>query len=751
MPVSQAFMQLDPRIQRYLWSEGWGALREVQELAIPAVLLGNEDVLIAASTASGKTEAAFLPALTRLLHQPDMGLIVYISPLKALINDQFGRLERLCETIEIPVWPWHGDITATSKRKFLKRPHGVLLITPESMEAMLCNRGTSVAALFERTMFFIIDELHAFIGTERGKQLQSQLHRIEVVLGHEVPRIALSATLGDMDLAATFLRPDRPVVQVNAPSGGNELLVVVKGFEEPLVDGVAGAARDRAADLARAAIAKYLFGALSGSNNLVFPNSRQEVERYTHLLNVQCESARLPREFWPHHGNLSKEIREETEEALKQHDRPATAICTNTLELGIDIGAVKSVVQIGTPPSVGSLRQRLGRSGRREGEPAILRGCVIEMALDAKSDLGTRLRLDTVQTTAAVSLLLENWFEPPEVRGAHYSTLVQQLLSSIAQYGGLQAAEAFRLLCSASAPFDGVSKEDFAELLRTLGKEEVLTQDHSGLLLHGPVGDKIVNHYTFYAAFASDDEFRIVSSGETLGTLPVSQLLIPGQRVLFGGRTWLVETIDEAHKTIYVVPGKGGAPPLFNGSGGRVHTRVRQRMRELYAGSEPVPFLDTTGQRFLDEGRTAFRVLALSDRVLLGQGTHCILLTWLGDSANEAIVCLLAARGLQASAGRLGVEIQRTGKDLSEIESVLADIGAQPAPPIDDLLAKANNLARQKWDTLLSPHLLHETYASSNLALGEAIAWLRSPGIARWRHVDSAAPGAGTSRRSVAP
>ncbi len=717
MPVSQAFMQLDPRIQHYLWSEGWGALREVQELAIPAILAGNQDVLIAASTASGKTEAAFLPALTRMLRESEGGLIVYISPLKALINDQFGRLECLCETLEIPVWRWHGDVTATSKRKFLQRRCGVLLITPESLEATLCNRGTSVAALFDRTMFFIVDELHAFIGTERGKQLQSLLHRIETVLEHKVPRIALSATLGDMDLAAKFLRSDGAVAHVDVPSNGGQLLVVVKGFEEPLAQGSAPDKHDRDADRASLGVAKYLFKVLRGSNNLVFPNSRQEVERYTHLLNTLCEQSRLPKEFWPHHGNLSKEIREETEDALKQRDRPATAICTSTLELGIDIGAVKSVVQIGTPPSVASLRQRLGRSGRREGEPAILRGCVIENALDGKSDLGTRLRLNTVQTAATVSLLLEHWFEPPAIYGAHFSTLVQQLLSAIAQYGGLKAAQAFQLLCSASAPFEGVSKDNFAELLRTLGQEEILIDDHSGLLLHGRIGDKIVNHYSFYAAFSSDDEFRIVSGGKTLGTLPVAQLLIPGQRILFGGRTWLVETIDEAHKTIYVVPSKGGSPPLFNGGGGRVHTRVRQRMRELYAGTDTVPFLDATGQRFLEEGREAFRILALQDRILLNQGNEVILLTWLGDSANEAIVCLLAARGLRASVGRLGAEIERSGRDVKELESILADVGAAPLP---------TNLARQKWDKLLSPHLLRETYASSNLALDEAVEWLNS-------------------------
>jgi ATP-dependent Lhr-like helicase len=726
MAASKAFLQLDPRIQHYLWSEGWGALREVQEQAIPLILPGDQDVIVAASTASGKTEAAFLPALTHLLQQPEEGLIVYISPLKALINDQFGRLDRLCKNLEIPVWPWHGDITATSKRKFLQKPRGVLLITPESLEATLCNRGTSIVALFKRTSFFIIDELHAFIGTERGKQLQSLLHRIETTLGHNVPRIGLSATLGDMSLAAEFLRSDRPVTMVDSPSTGGQLLILVKGFEEPPAKDGRRRKNDPEAELAPAAIAEHLFKVLRGSNNLVFPNSRREVERYTHLLNKLCEQAKVPNEFWPHHGNLSKEIRYETEVALKQREHPASAVCTSTLELGIDIGAVKSVVQIGTPPSVASLRQRLGRSGRREGEPAILRGYVIEDALDEKADIETRLRLDTVQTAAAISLLLEHWFEPPAIHGAHYSTLVQQLLSAIAQYGGLQAAQAFHLLCAVDAPFERVSKSNFAELLRTLGQEEILTQDHSGLLLPGRIGDKIVNHYSFYAAFTSDEEFRIVSGDKTLGTLPVSQMMIPGQRILFGGRTWLIEDIDEAHKTIHVSPAKGGAPPLFNGGGGRVHTRVRQRMRDLYFAQGALPFLDPTAQRFLDEGREAFSTMALKDCMILDQGSQAIFLTWLGDSANEALACLLNSRGLQASIGRLGVEIQRAGRTIEELKDLLADIGLEPVPPIDELLAKTTNLARQKWDSLLSPRLLRETYASSNLNIEEAADWVRT-------------------------
>lgn len=277
MASSRAFLQLDPRIQRYLWAERWGELRDVQEQAIPLILPGDQDVVVAASTASGKTEAAFLPALTHLLGRPDQGLIVYISPLKALINDQFGRLDRLCENLDVPAWPWHGDITSSAKRKFVQKPTGVLLITPESLEATLCNRGTSIAAQFKQTTFFVIDELHAFIGTERGKQLQTLMHRIEVALGRTVPRIGLSATLGDISLAAKFLRSDRPVAMVDASSTGGQLLILVKGFEELSAADRTMSKKDPETERAPLAIAQHMFKTLRGSNNLVFPNSRREV------------------------------------------------------------------------------------------------------------------------------------------------------------------------------------------------------------------------------------------------------------------------------------------------------------------------------------------------------------------------------------------------------------------------------------------------------------------------------------------
>lgn len=720
---SSSFHLLDERIQRLIWAEGWEELRDAQEAAIPLIVPGDRDVIIAAATAAGKTEAAFLPALTHLLAAGGEGLIVYVSPLKALINDQFGRLDRLCEQLEVSVWPWHGDVSSSVKTRFLKKPSGVLLITPESLESLLCNRGSSVAAVFRQAAFIIVDELHAFIGSERGKQLQSLLHRIESAVARKVPRIGLSATLGDMSLAGTFLRPGGRPELVESRSSGAELKVLVKGYEEP--PAVKNKEGEESPPVTPAQIAAHLFKALRGSNNLVFPNSRREVERYTHILNGLCEREQVPNEFWPHHGSLSKEIRSETEAALKRKDRPATAICTNTLELGIDIGAVKSVAQVGPPPSVASLRQRLGRSGRRKGEPAILRGYCVEDALPGLTSLKDRLRLGTVEMAAMITLLVEGWFEPPRVTGAHLSTLIQQLLSTIAQNGGATAGQLYALLCTPGAPFAGVDRAEFAELLRHLGTKELLVQDSSGALLHGRLGEKFVNHYTFYAAFTSDEEFRIVAGGRTLGSLPVNQMLTVGQRILFAGKTWRVEEVDEPGKTIHVSRAAGGVPPLFSGGPGRTHTRVRQRVRELLRSSDIPAFLDGMAQKFLAEARSEYTRMDLDNRTAVDQGQEVLLLTWLGDATNEAIACLYLRRGFMAMASGPGVEVRKQSGGLEEVLDVLADAALDDEPSIDVLLADAKNLAREKWDWALPESLLRRAYASQYLDLEEALAWVR--------------------------
>ncbi|OIP44181.1 MAG: DEAD/DEAH box helicase [Fibrobacteres bacterium CG2_30_45_31] len=719
---TQSFYLLDERIQRFIWNEKWTELHDIQELAIPEIIPGNHDVILAAATAAGKTEAAFFPILTKMLEdEKNLGLTIYISPLKALINDQFGRLTQLCEDLEVPVWPWHGDISSSLKIRFLKKPHGILLITPESLEATLCNRGSSVSAIFHNLKYFVVDELHSFIGSERGKQLQMLMHRIEYEIGHQIPRIGLSATLGDMKLAAEFLRPGsgEKVTLLESKISSTHLKISVKGY-------IAVNSEDNDIEpLAYNEIAQELFKSLRGSNNLIFPNSRKEVERYTHLLTGLCSHFRVPNEFWPHHGSLSREIRAETEAALKRKDVPANAICTNTLELGIDIGAVKSIAQIGPPFSVASLRQRLGRSGRRKGEPSILRGFCIEDELNKNASLPSLLRLKTIEMIAIISLLLERWCEPPAVKGMHLSTLIQQLLSLIAQKGGITASEAYKLLCSDNAPFSCVDKNFFIALLRHLASKDILMQESSGLLLHGKIGEEIVNHYTFYAAFNADEEFRIVTSGKTLGSLPVSQMLIAGQRILFAGKTWLVEEISEQEKTIFVIPTKGGVPPLFTGGCGRVHSRVRTRMHEILESDNVISFLNPSAQRLVEEGRHYYHQQELSSQIIFKQGPQTVLFTWLGDEVNETIASLLLYHGLTANAIDIGVEIQQQNLTVETLKEILSEIASVEPPSIKELLAEAKNLEREKWDSLLSPELLYQNYASQYLNMDESYRWLK--------------------------
>jgi ATP-dependent helicase Lhr and Lhr-like helicase len=449
--TSRAFGLLAEPVRRWVYDQGWQSLRDAQEDAIPVLLAGTADVIIAAATAAGKTEAAFLPVCSRLASDPASGpgtRVLYVAPLKALINDQYDRLLGLCEHLEIPVHRWHGDVPGSKKSAFLKRPGGILLITPESLEALFVVRGPAVAGLMGALQYVVVDELHAFLGTERGAQLRSLLHRVELAIRRRVPRVGLSATLGDMSLAADALRPGQPgnVRCIVSASGGQDLSVQIRGY---LTAPPKNEQDDEAADQQQ--IAADLFRVLRGQDNLVFANSRADAELYAARLREMCEATGAPNEFFPHHGSLSQELREDVEAALKDHGRPTTAVATTTLEMGIDIGSVQSVAQLGAPPSVSALRQRLGRSGRR-GEPAILRVYVAEPVADARTPLADELRAELVQAIATLELLRAGWCEPPDQGALHLSTLIQQLLSAIAQHGGITAAAGYRTLCGPGSP-----------------------------------------------------------------------------------------------------------------------------------------------------------------------------------------------------------------------------------------------------------------------------------------------------------
>jgi len=725
---SSAFFLLDERIQRWIWQAEWTELRDIQESSIPLIIEGIRDVIISSATASGKTEAAFFPILTRMLKERERNAsAIYISPLKALINDQWSRLEPLCESLQISVIPWHGDISESRKKCFLKEPCGCLLITPESLEGFLIRYGHSLASVFGMLQYVVVDELHSFIDTERGKQLQSLINRMEVALKRRLPRIGLSATLGEIRLAAEFLRPGEgdSVCIIESKESGQELKLIIKGYYNGL-PGQSGIniriprktypSFEGTEEVTKGilAVSKDIFAALRGSNNLIFPNSRAKVELYSDLLRRACEDLGLPNEFWPHHGSLSKEIREEAEQAIKAGVHPATAIATTTLELGIDIGRVKSVAQIGPAPSVASLRQRLGRSGRRKGEAAILRSYCLENEINSDSSISDQLREGLVQTVAQVRLLLKGWYEPPRTSNLHLSTFIQQLLSLIAQYGGISAVEVWRILFQ-NGVFLGFEKKEFAELLRFLGTKEILIQDKSGLLLLGPSGERIVNHFSFLAAFTSQEEFRIINAGKLLGTLPLSRPVEEGSHLIFAGRRWRVLSCRPEDRVIEVETAKGGKPPLFDGMGGKVHDRIRKEMRCILSELSPVSFLDKVATRQLEEARSAYAQLGLDHNLILNNGNDTILFTWLGDWINDTLALMLIHHGLRASNEGLLVRIHGTKDD--EVMNVLSKMRST-LPDSPELLAHSvQNKLREKWDYLLTEPLLRKTYASRELDL----------------------------------
>jgi ATP-dependent Lhr-like helicase len=709
-------------VQRWVYRRGWRTLHEIQELAVEPILNGD-DCIVAAPTAGGKTEAAFLPVCSAIASAPTPSVqALYISPLKALINDQYRRMEELAEDLGLPVFPWHGDVAGSQKQRFLAKPGGILMITPESLESLFVNRGTRMKGLFSGLSYVLVDELHAFIGMERGKQLQCLMHRLELVIRRRVSRIGLSATLGDMGLAAEFLRPggDREAVRlIVSTSAVSDIVAQLRGYRVSEPEGQPPAALTSRPGQAcssqggsLAPVVEHLFEVLRGTHNLVFANSRSRVEAYADALRHLSDATRVPNEFVPHHGSLSKGIREDAEVRLQDTSRPCTAVCTSTLELGIDVGDIECVAQIGPPPSVAAVRQRLGRSGRRGGRPAQLRMYVQEPEITPETHPQDMIRAQLVQSVAMLRLLGRGWCELPRPNQLHLSTLVQQVLSMIAQFGGVRAGDAYGALCR-SGPFAAVSPTIFADLLRCLGEKDMITQSVDEALLLGSAGERIVNHYSFYSAFLTPEEFRIECKGVMLGSLPVDTCLEPGGYLIFAGRRWVVDEVDDKHKVVYVQPAEGGVIPHFGGTGGVVADQVREEMRLVYEVEHEYPYLDEGARDLLDEGRREYREIGLAGRGVLPWGASVLLFPWVGDRALNTLTMLLAGRSLCACRAGVGIEVQRcnVAKAARHLHA-LAEAGLQD--PLE-VARRVKNKRTEKYHWCLSDELLTADYASSSV------------------------------------
>ncbi len=717
MSESLNFNKLHEGVQRWVWTQKWAALRDIQEQAIEPILDANCDVIISASTAAGKTEAAFLPACSRIAKINPSGIgILYISPLKALINDQYRRLQSLCEILAFPVTPWHGDVLRSLKDKQRKNPGGILLITPESLESLLLNQAGWCSQAFEGLSYVIIDEFHAFLGTERGCQLQSLMHRMEFMLNRTIPRIALSATLGDMPQVAKYLRPEAqniPCKIIESNSSHSDLKIQLKGY---LNSAYLAENNTSAFD----EITNDLYNTLRGKSHLIFANSRSRTEDIAATLSDRCEREGVPNEFFPHHGSLSKDIRESLESRLQEEKVPTSAVCTMTLELGIDIGCVDSIAQVTAPHSVASLRQRLGRSGRR-GDAAVLRLFIPEDEVSANSHLLDRLRLETVQCIAMINLLLEKWCEPAPGNQYHLSTLIQQTLSVIGQYGGVRANQLWSLLCD-SGPFSLVDQELYAALLRSLGEKDLITQTQDGQIILGSKGERFVEHYTFYTAFNTPEEYRLECDGRVLGTIPIDKPLVIGQLIVFAGRRWEVLHIDQEKKLIMLKHATGGRPPKFGGDGQMVHDCVRQEMQRVYQQKTIPIYLDKAAKSILQEGLECFNTLALNSAKALQLGNTVHVLPWLGDQITTTITILLRGAGLSADC--FGGVIDIRNCSLETFFRTAGDIvrGERPSP--EELASWIPDTIIEKHDHLLTKTMREMAYGSKFFDVRGAFEWL---------------------------
>jgi ATP-dependent Lhr-like helicase len=406
-------------------------------------------------------------------------------------------------------------------------------------------------------------------------------------------------------------------------------------------------------------------------------------------------------------------LRETIEGELKKTNRPSPAVCTSTLEMGLDIGTVESIAQIGAPPSVASMRQRLGRSGRR-GNPAIMRLYIKEQEITDRTPPQDQLRTELVQSIAMVELLINKWIEPPSLTRVHLSTLIHQLLSLIAQYGGVRANEAWIILFE-KGPFDGITKSQFTLLLRKLGEEDLITQANDKTLTLGLKGEHIVGHYSFYAAFNTPEEYKIIANGKSLGTIPIVFPLVEGTYIIFAGKRWVIKSVDEDKKVVFLNQSSGGKPPSFGGSGIMIEDELREKMFEIYTSDIQPSYLNKQGKELLKEGRKYFDVFNLLGTNFLEFGNDTLMFVWKGSVIQNTLTLLLKIAG--SNVGIENTAILARGCLEGKLKKTIEDIRSSAKPEPLELVENVRNKEREKFDNFLPNELLNLEYYNRFISL----------------------------------
>lgn len=630
-------------------------------------------ILLAAGTASGKTEAAFLPILTQLYHDRPQGVgALYIGPLKALINDQFARLTELCQDGGIPVTAWHGDVGQSHKQRLLRNPAGILQITPESLEGLLLNRVPDLQRVFADLRWVVIDEIHAFMDGDRGGQVLALLDRLaRFASGRDrLPRRAgLSATLGNYAEAERWLAgaSGRRVHLIEHTKARSVYLFVEHFWERPESDDEDGAEREpretkaagpsanapalsmgddtaaaeriiaRAPDLYEAA-----YGSTLTKKSIIFTNSRGDAEAMITGLRRLAELRASPDIYHVHHGSIATELREAAELAMREAPGPQCTAATVTLELGIDLGGLDRVLQRGPTWSVSSFLQRLGRTGRRGQRPEMF-FLIAEEADENAANVLERLPWELLRAIAIIQLYAEErWLEPVKRAQVPGSLLYQQTMSVLASAGELTLPELAERVLTLS-PFQHVTQDQLRTLLRHLVAIDHLQRTETGTVILGLAGERVVRSYRFLATFQDAIEWTVKEGQRAVGTL--SGPVPVGERFALAGRIWRVTELVPASRLIIAARIKGALRTRFEGGGGEIHDRVVERMRRVLIEDTVYGYLGDRAQARLADARALARATGVAEGpalLTLGGNTYAML-PWAGTEVLRTLRLALGA------------------------------------------------------------------------------------------------------------
>ncbi len=733
---AEIFGRFSPFIREFIYRNGWENLRQVQLEAARCVFTTDSNLLLTSATASGKTEAAFFPVLTLLEEDPPSSVgVLYISPLKALINDQYGRLDELTDGVGIPVTHWHGDVAGSHKKRLLEDPRGVLQITPESLESMLINRSNDIVRIFGDLRFVIIDEIHTLTGSDRGNQIICQLERIGHLIGRHPRRIGLSATVGEPQIAAAWLsagsgrKTDIPVFpesRLKWRLGIEHFYIQNQRFDQTETDSSSSTPETSDEGAAKLdAGYEFIYDCSRGRKALVFSNSREETEYVTATLRQIAKERGEEDVFLIHHGNLSAAIREDAEARMKDDSETSVACATVTMELGIDIGRLERIIHNGSPNSVMSFLQRLGRSGRR-GQPPEMMIVVREEEPLPNTPLPQLIPWDLIRSIAVIQLYVEERFiEPPAGRKLPYSLAFHQILSVSASSGELKPAELAAKIHSLP-PLSRIPGEDMRELFTSMLDNRFLETTEEGGLITGMAGERLLSSFKFYAVFKDTDDFTVRCDSDEIGTISAPPPV--GDRFALAGRVWEVTELDISRRLIYVRRVEGKMEISWPGDYGEIHTKILKMMRRVLEEDTVYPYLKPNAVRRLDAARKLAANTGMLERsiVCLGGSSYCMF-PWLGTRSFRTIRKYLAKVAPRFGISGIGYEgccyitFKMEKCDAQGLAVGLAHTVYREGIDTSSLVGANENPVFEKYDPYIPSELLRRAYYTDKLNADEVI------------------------------